>query len=573
MELTETPASQHMLRGFDSEAVSAAISHLHPMLQLDLQGQIQAANPAAATLLGVPAAQLVGTRYLHWCSDAAAAAPARPEFWQQLALGQPQQDTGRYTDHQGRQLWLEARFTPMLTGAVAPQVLVTLMDKTTAIEQRHDFQIRVDAIERVQAVIEFDLQGRVLRANPNFLRTFGYAESELSGQHHRMFCQGTDASSPQYADFWDRLRRGEAQCGEFCRRHKEGREVWINAAYIPLPGADGSPVRIIKFATDITPAKNLNSEVAGQLEAIGRSQAVIEFDLQGQVLTANRNFLRAVGYTPEEVLGRHHSMFCEDLLVRSADYRNFWADLSEGEFKSGRFRRVGKHGAEIWLQATYNPIFDARGVPFKVVKFASDITEQVEREQAIRNRVDDIGKSMENVSSAIARIARNAGDSAVIAQQTEQQAQSGQQLLGQSIDAILSVQKSSRDVNSIVDTISEIAAQTNLLAFNAAVEAARAGEHGRGFAVVADEVRKLAEKSGNAARDIARLIAATSTEIEQSGRVSERVRQAFEQIAASVHTTTGSISGIDHATAEQVAVCQHVAQLLAELRASAAQVA
>ncbi|MEG2033280.1 MAG: PAS domain-containing methyl-accepting chemotaxis protein, partial [Janthinobacterium sp.] len=425
-------------------------------------------------------------------------------------------------------------------------------------------------IERVQAVIEFDLQGRVLRANDNFLRTFGYQEQELLGRHHRMFCTEEDVRASSYRQLWEGLERGQFQSGEFRRLDKLGREVWIQASYNPILDVDGRPLKVIKFATDITAAKRLSSETAGKIDAIARSQAVIEFDMRGTILTANSNFLRAVGYTLEEVQGQHHSMFCDDALVQSEGYRNFWADLGEGKFKSARFHRFAKHGAAIWLQATYNPILDTNGRAFKVVKFAMDITQQVEREQTVSSRVAGIGDVMQELAGAIDSIGQGAAHANTIAQQTEQHARQGRVLLGQSIDSILEIQKSSQDVQEIVSTISDIAIQTNLLAFNAAVEAARAGEHGRGFAIVADEVRKLAEKSGDAARNIARLIDATIGRVDQSGTLSEQVRLSFEQIRDSVHNTTQSIGQIDQATAAQVDSSRHVAQLLTDLQATAA---
>ena len=346
--------------------------------------------------------------------------------------------------------------------------------------------------------------------------------------------------------------------------------MWIQASYNPILDIDGRPLKVIKFATDITAAKRLSSETAGKIEAIARSQAVIEFDMRGNILTANSNFLRAVGYTLEEVQGQHHSMFCDDVLVQSEAYRNFWADLGEGKFKSARFHRLAKHGAAIWLQATYNPILDTNGRASKVVKFAMDITQQVEREQTVSSRVAGIGDAMQELAGAIDSIGQGAAHANTIAQQTEQHARQGRVLLGQSIDSILEIQKSSQDVHEIVSTISDIAIQTNLLAFNAAVEAARAGEHGRGFAVVADEVRKLAEKSGDAARNIARLIDTTISRVDQSGTLSEQVRQSFEQIRDSVHNTTQSIGQIDQATAAQVDSSRHVARLLTELQATTA---
>ncbi|MBE3025556.1 PAS domain-containing methyl-accepting chemotaxis protein [Janthinobacterium sp. GW458P] len=558
-------------QGMDDMGLLAALGKLQGLMQFDLRGCVSDANAFALDLFGYQRDELLGQPHQLLCMATRERQQEERQFWSLLAEGQSQAGEFRRVDKQGREVWIQARYVPLSHDGGQPDHVIALIDDITAnMHARQDFSGKIQAIERVQAVIEFDLQGRVLRANDNFLRTFGYQEQELLGRHHRMFCTEEDVRASSYRQLWESLERGQFQSGEFRRLDKLGREVWIQASYNPILDVDGRPLKVIKFATDITAAKRLSSETAGKIDAIARSQAVIEFDMRGTILTANSNFLRAVGYTLEEVQGQHHSMFCDDALVQSEDYRNFWADLGEGKFKSARFHRLAKHGAAIWLQATYNPILDTNGRAFKVVKFAMDITQQVEREQTVSSRVAGIGDVMQELARAIDSIGQGAAHANTIAQQTEQHARQGRVLLGQSIDSILEIQKSSQDVQEIVSTISDIAIQTNLLAFNAAVEAARAGEHGRGFAIVADEVRKLAEKSGDAARNIARLIDATIGRVDQSGTLSEQVRLSFEQIRDSVHNTTQSIGQIDQATAAQVDSSRHVAQLLTDLQATAA---
>ena len=558
-------------QGMDGMGLLAALGKLQGLMQFDLRGCVSDANAFALDLFGYQRDELLGQPHQLLCLATRERQQEERQFWSLLAEGQSQAGEFRRVDKQGREVWIQARYVPLSHDGGQPDHVIALIDDITAtMHARQDFSGKIQAIERVQAVIEFDLQGRVLRANDNFLRTFGYQEQELLGRHHRMFCTEEDVRASSYRQLWEGLERGQFQSGEFRRLDKLGREVWIQASYNPILDVDGRPLKVIKFATDITAAKRLSSETAGKIDAIARSQAVIEFDMRGTILTANSNFLRAVGYTLEEVQGQHHSMFCDDALVQSEGYRNFWADLGEGKFKSARFHRFAKHGAAIWLQATYNPILDTNGRAFKVVKFAMDITQQVEREQTVSSRVAGIGDAMQELAGAIDSIGQGAAHANTIAQQTEQHARQGRVLLGQSIDSILEIQKSSQDVHEIVSTISDIAIQTNLLAFNAAVEAARAGEHGRGFAVVADEVRKLAEKSGDAARNIARLIDTTISRVDQSGTLSEQVRQSFEQISDSVHNTTQSIGQIDQATAAQVDSSRHVAQLLTDLQATAA---
>ncbi|ACG79645.1 methyl-accepting chemotaxis protein McpH [Phenylobacterium zucineum HLK1] len=244
-----------------------------------------------------------------------------------------------------------------------------------------DYKGQVDAIRRSQAVIEFGVDGKILDANDNFLNALGYTIDEVRGQHHSMFVDPAERSSSEYRAFWDRLGRGEFDAGQYKRIAKGGREIWIQASYNPVFDASGKPYKVVKYASDITAEKLAAADAAGQLAAIDKAQAVIQFELDGTIIEANANFLGAVGYTADEVRGKHHSMFVDAELRASPEYRAFWDKLGRGEYDAGRYRRIGKGGREIWIQASYNPILDASGRPFKVVKYATDITEQVLREQ------------------------------------------------------------------------------------------------------------------------------------------------------------------------------------------------
>ena len=252
-----------------------------------------------------------------------------------------------------------------------------------------DMKGELSAIDKSMATIEFDLQGTILTANPNFLNVLGYSLDEAQGKHHRIFVDPVYRESVAYRQFWEKLGRGEFDAAQYKRIGKDGREVWIQASYNPIMDENGKPYKVVKFATDITEQKKQTANYEGQLAAIHKSMAVIEFTLDGQILTANENFLRVLGYTLDEVKGQHHRMFVDPAFRESPEYREFWAKLGRGEYDAAQYKRIGKGGKEVWIQASYNPIMDANGKPFKVVKFATDITEQVKATQALNLTVEE----------------------------------------------------------------------------------------------------------------------------------------------------------------------------------------
>jgi len=249
------------------------------------------------------------------------------------------------------------------------------------------------AISKSQAVIEFNLDGTIVKANQNFLDALGYTLAEIQGKHHSMFVAPGERESAGYREFWAKLNRGEFEAAQYKRFGKGNKEIWIQASYNPILDSAGKPAGVIKFATDITAQKVKSMEDAGKIAAIGRAQAVIEFNMDGTIVTANENFLGAMGYSLDEIKGKHHSMFVVPEDRDSAAYREFWARLNRGEYQAGEYKRIGKGAKEIWILASYNPILNEAGKPFKVVKFATDVTEQKLRAANNNGQIEAIGKS------------------------------------------------------------------------------------------------------------------------------------------------------------------------------------
>jgi len=447
---------------------------------------------------------------------------------------------------------------------------------------------RLATIDKVQAVIEFALDGTILTANRNFLDVMGYTLPEIQGKHHRMFVEPAYRESPEYQEFWARLGRGEYETGQFKRLGKNGKEVWIEASYNPILDRRGKPCKVVKYAIDVTRQKMEFADLRGQVDAINKSQAVIEFALDGTIRTANQNFLNAMGYTLPEVQGKHHRMFVEPAYRESPAYREFWTRLGRGEYQAGQFKRVGKNGKEVWIEASYNPILDLNGTPFKVVKYATDITQQIALLANLKTLIDQnfaeidsaIGRSTEQANLAADAVQRTALAVQTMAASAEELAASVREIssmMTQSKSATDSAHQhtmladqatqrlttTSASMGSVVELIRSIAGQINLLALNATIESARAGDAGRGFAVVAGEVKSLAQQASKATDQIAQ-------EIDRLQTVSGEVATALVEIGKSVSSVREYVTGTASAVEEQATVTQGMSS---EMQGTASSVA
>ncbi|RXZ43809.1 methyl-accepting chemotaxis protein [Crenobacter cavernae] len=417
------------------------------------------------------------------------------------------------------------------------------------------------AINRSMATIEFKPDGTIIDANENFLATVGYQRADIVGQHHRIFCEERYARSPEYAEFWQRLNRGEFISGEFKRVGRDGRPIWLEASYNPVFDRDGRLLKVVKFAQDITRHTCEAHEQENKIKAIGRSMAVIEFSPDGTILTANDNFLATVGYSLADIQGQHHRLFCDEAYTKSPEYAAFWQRLNRGEYMAGQFQRRGRGGAVLWLEASYNPIFDADGVVYKVIKFATDVTESVlnvNRDIEHATEAYQLSESTEALSRQGASVIETA---AAEMRRIADSARVSTQLI-----EALGAQSSK--ITSIVNTIHDIADQTNLLALNAAIEAARAGEQGRGFAVVADEVRKLAERTTRSTAEIAGMVEAiregTHTAIVSMSAMLKQAEQGVEH----ANDAGGAIDKIRESTQKVVEVINTFSSVASQKRAS-----
>ena len=671
--MTDTEHESAPTRPKPARAVSDETFAALPVaaFRVDAAGRVVRCNAAFAELVGAPSTLLIGQKIWPMLRMPHSDCPVAVT----LAEGVEAEGSMRL----GGSLYA-LRIKPVLNSHADAEGAIGV-----AIATEHDAEdIRrmsgqVRALHRSQAVIEFDLDGTILDANENFLATVGYTLDEIQGRHHSMFVDPEERGSLAYRAFWARLREGQFESGEFHRLGRGGKDVWIQATYNPIFNEDGAPYSVVKYASDVTAAKREKAEFEGQIAAINKAQAVIEFDLEGNILDANENFLDAVGYSLNEIRGKHHRMFVSPTYAASAEYGNFWRKLGSGVFDSGEYQRFGKGGREIWIQASYNPIFDAKGRAFKVVKFATDITEEkralnqytrevetliehfragrlserantsassatyrpmlqgindildttlapinqlrdhlariasgdltakmsetfagdhallqdslnatldalndaMSRVKVVANRVStesrevassaqalavgatqqgtslqEITRTMHDVTGLTAKNADNASVANELSDSAQNSAREGDSLMKDMVAAMHDIDTSSQSIRRIIRVIDDIAFQTNLLALNAAVEAARAGVHGKGFAVVAEEVRSLAARSSKAAKETTDMIEVSLRNVSTGTEIAERTADALTQIVdrtGKVSALVAEISAASDAQAEGIA--------------------
>ena len=471
----------------------------------------------------------------------------------------------------------------------------------------------IAAISKSQAVIEFDLSGTIQDANANFLGALGYSLDEVKGRHHSMFVDDATRNGHDYRMFWEKLGRGEYDAGQYKRVAKGGREIWIQASYNPILDSSGRPIKVVKFATDITAQKVAAANFEGQIAAINKAQAVIEFDMAGLIQDANDNFLSALGYSLSEVKGQHHSMFVDPVYRSSHEYRMFWEKLGRGEYDAGQYKRIAKGGSEIWIQASYNPILDLNGRPAKVVKYATDITAQrqvAERVKGISGivaaaatqmqataetmaaaadeatrqagsvslaaeaasmNVQTVASAGEELSASIGEIARQVTESTVVTQQAVVETDKTRA-------SIESLAEAAQKIGNVVTLINNIAGQTKLLALNATIEAARAGDAGKGFAVVASEVKSLSDQTAKATHEISSQVsamqAATETSVVATQGIADTIRKVAEiasAIASAVEQQSAATREISANVAQAAEGTQQVSANIAGVSAVASQ--
>jgi len=575
-------ASPHS-RGNNTKEMASMLDALdksQAIIHFKSDGTILDANENFLGAIGYSLDEIKGKHHSMFVEPGHRKSQEYKDFWAALARGEYQAGEYKRIGKGGKEVWIQASYNPIFdNNGKVKKVVKYATDITAQTLQNADYRGQIDAITKAQAVISFKLDGTILDANENFLGAIGYSLDEIKGKHHSMLVNSDHRKSQEYKDFWAALGRGEYQAGEYKRFGKGGKEVWIQASYNPIFDPEGKPFKVVKYATDITAQTLQNADYRGQIDAITKAQAVISFELDGTILDANENFLSALGYNLDEIKGKHHSMFVESSYEKSQGYKDFWAALGRGEYQADEYKRIGKGGKEVWIQASYNPIFDPEGKPFKVVKYATDITAQVlarVEAQRVGALVDEnLTKILSSIGDAnVQSVSASAASSqtldtvdTVAAAVEEFQASSTEIASSMEISraevtkameetnsadqSTLLLSSAAQEMNKIVVVIQDIASQINLLALNASIESARAGEAGRGFAVVASEVKSLANQVGLATTQI-------DEEIVNMQTISSDVVARLGSITSAVQKVESSVTSVASAVEEQAVTSQEI---------------
>ena len=587
------------------EGILKAIDENYAVIQFTPKGEILGANKNFVDFMGYNLEEIANQHHRIFCDQQYSQSIEYKKFWNDLAEGKTQTgEFSRYTKD-GSKVWLQASYTPIYNdNNEVIKIIKFAQDITDQKRQNLDYEGKIQAINKSQAVIEFEPDGTIIQANNNFLDAMGYSLNEIQGKHHKIFCDSEFVQSSQYQQMWIDLQNGQFKSGEFKRFNKTGKDIWIQATYNPICDENQKVVKIVKFAQDITDQKRQNLDYEGKIQAIDKSQAVIEFEPDGTIIQANNNFLDAMGYSLNEIQGKHHKIFCESEFINSPKYEQMWNELRDGKFQAGQYKRINKQGEDVWIQASYNPIIDDNGNTVRVVKYATDLTAEkkayidlvetfdkgakevsvssnqlttisanmLDSAESTRDKVNTVSVSSEEIAQGFINVASNIEEMTHSIQEISKSSSEASKISSdakekseQANERISGLGIASKEIGNITKVISSIAEQTNLLALNATIEAARAGEAGKGFAVVANEVKELAKQTASATDNITQKIQDVQTNTDQVVNVITDISKIIDNLNSIASSTAASVE-------EQSATTKEVSRIISESNTGLEQV-
>ena len=530
-DITSTSIQTKALQGEEE-----ALQHTFGIMECDMNANILSCNDLFIKPLGYDRSELIGKHVGVFLDKETVKSASYLQMWEKLNQGQSVFMQTKRIAKDRQEYWFQSTYMPILNEEKKPCKVAVYSFCITADKLKNlDYEGQIKAIDNVQGVIQFDLKGNILAVNENFTKVAGYSEKEIVGNHHSMFVTAEFKNTSEYKALWEKLGRGEHVEAVFPRIGQGGKQIWLQASYNPIFGLDGKPYKVIKYATDVTEAKKIAADSAGQLMALDKVFGVIEFDLAGKILSVNDNFATVTGYNNSEIIGNHHSMFVDATYKASAEYKAFWEKLGRGESETGQFKRVGKGGKEIWLQGSYNPIYDLNGKPYKVVKFVIDITEQHNTNKALEIAVEDTQHIIEGAKSGdlSARVSLE-GKTGAIASLCD----GVNALMDKMTEVIAQVREAGETINTAA---SEIASGNNDLSSRTEQQASSLEETASSMEQLSSTVKQNAEN----AKQANQLAAAASGVAVRGGQVVGNVVTTMADINSSAKKIEDIISVID----------------------------
>jgi methyl-accepting chemotaxis protein len=518
------------------ESQLAAIAKSTGVIEFSMDGKVIGANDIFLNILGYSRDEAIGQHHSKFVEAVYISSIEYKSFWDKLNRGESVADQFLRIGKGGKEIWLEATYNPILDAHGNPYKVVKYATDITEQKLKNaDYEGQITAISKSQGVVEVDLEGFILKANQVYLDMLGYNESELIGKHVSKVLDATFASSDAYKSLWSRLVKGGVDAGQYKRIAKDGHEVWIQASYNPIYDLKGKPFKIVNYTIDITEQKIIAADNAGQISGIHKTQGVIEFDLTGKVLSVNEIFANVTGYSEKEILGNHHSMFVEASYKNSHEYKVFWDALRKGEAQIGQVKRLAKDDKTLWMQAIYNPILDMNDKPFKVVNYATDITEQYKNAAILAEAVEETKIIIESAKAGdLSSRVPLEGKTGSIASLCD----GVNALMDKMTEIIIQVREAGETINTAAG---EISSGNNDLSSRTEQQASSLEETAASMEELASTVKNNAEN----AKQANQLSVAASGVAVQGGKVVNKVVKTMSDINESAKKIEDIISVID----------------------------
>ncbi len=549
----------------------AAISDLMCIAEISAAGTVQAANKRFCIETGGYENDYIGKDYAMFVPEDVQKSPEYAEFWNNLREGQREQGDYRRLAVDGREIWLQSTYVPLKPADDDRARTILCLGRAVTEQKARMAEIegKVGAIEEAIGVAEYTPEGEFAHANQRFLKSLHLKWEDIRGRPQSVL-NGDEGDSDAYRTMWQRLREGQALARQHHRRGGGSADTWHDSFYAPIRNHLGECVRVMEFARDVTEEKRDRVGLEERWAGAQNAFAIVEFDPSGTIRGTNDAFLRLVGYSRREIVEQHHSIFFTTEVVQSQDYRDFWMALARGESREGSYRFKGRFDRDLHMRVHYIPGRNALGEIDKVLMFGLDESDFVRLKSELRDGAESILDEMQAIVSAEGANRSDIDDVSGTIEASRSAILASEETLRGGLEQLRSVKSAVQVISDTINTVNEIATQTNLLAFNAAIEAARVGENGEGFSIVADEVRRLAERNTAAAREISTQTQLVAERMSAGGDTTEQAIGRLKESADRLGASRSRIETLLERTMAHRDTVGSISEILSELKKGAA---